>query len=184
MTTRHERPPRAARLALILTALCAAATTAASGAGRPVATYTNDDLERVRPLRGETGVTSQPAFARPTEPCRPGGARRGRSRRAVADEQCVAESETPARGAAHDETYWRREAERVRTRARAWLDQVDDLESKIAARRRLPGVPPYSDPQIVAWQRRADLLRERAGSLQNELDERAHRERALPGWLR
>lgn len=152
--------------------------------------YTNDDLERVRPLRGETGVTSQPAFASATSGCTSHTrAGRGRSKRHGASETCAVSAADGAEPAARasagrGETYWRREAERVREKQRLWRQQAEDLELKIAERRRKPDVRPYTDPQIVGWQRRADALRARMRELEGDLDDRARRERALPGWLR
>lgn len=155
-----------------------------------VRAYTNDDLERIRPLRGETGVDSHPAFARDAGACavRGGGRRSRRPAPAAAcatGENAGADATRAQRGtAARGEAYWRREAERVRDKLRVWRQQAEDLELKTAERRRKPGVRPYTDPQIVGWERRADALRARMRELEGDLDDRARRERALPGWLR
>jgi hypothetical protein len=213
---RRRRTPAAARLALTLAGAAAAALLSAWAASvewpgalawLPDATlraqepparapvYTNDDLERVRPLRAQTGVASQPAFASGAGACRIGrGAGRGRSRRAqagaCADGEGAGTGVEPSPAAAgraagaRGEAYWRREAERVRDKLRVWRQQIEDLELRIADRRRKPGVRPYSDPQIIGWQRRAEALRARMRELEGDLDDRARRERALPGWLR
>lgn len=186
-TTTTPRGRWVAPLTLVLLALWfLAGGLPAAGARRPAApSYTNDDLERVRPLRDETGVASEPAFApRAAATCATG---RGRKRAAgcgTGEGATPAAPEPAGAGAAQGEAYWRREAQRVAERVRTWRQQAEDLEERIDERRRQPGVRPYTDPQIVAWQRRADALRERMRELENELHERALRARALPGWLR
>lgn len=166
--------------------------TTARAQARPAAApaYTNDDLERVRPLRGETGVESQPAVVRGEGACRvDGGAtppRRGRARGRSRPDACATEADPEdagPRGAPHDEAYWRREARRVRDKLRVWAQQIEDLELKLAERHRKPGVRP-GDTQIAGWQRRIEALRHRMRELEGDLEDRARRERALPGWLR
>ena len=81
-----------------------------------VRTYTNEDLDRVAPFRGQTGALSEPAVS--------------------SDERTV-----PARSSAsddstqraRDEAYWRREADRVREKVRTLDDQAADLRSRIDA---------------------------------------------------
>ncbi len=72
----------------------------------------------------------------------------------------------------------------MRERLRAWRQQAEDLERRVAERRGKPRVMPYSDPQIRDWERRAQALRERMRELELGLEERARRARALPGWIR
>jgi hypothetical protein len=139
---------------------CVAAVAAGAAEKRPVPVYTNDDLERVSPLRGQTGVQSapagEPAPAAPSSPPAPG------------------------RG----EEYWRREARRLRERLDPLRRKSDDLRTRIEQRRRMPGVRPYTDPQVEADERRLRSLQERVRELESEFEDRARRERALPGWLR
>lgn len=131
--------------------------------------YTNADLERVQPYRNETGVASVPAF-------RP--------------EQARAESKAPrgARGSSDDESYWRQEAQRVRTRQRTLDDQIERLRGTLdrprsKARGRTEQTADDS-PQRESLKRRIAVLEQRKRELESELDDRARRARVLPGWLR
>ncbi|PYQ22962.1 MAG: hypothetical protein DMF81_10325 [Acidobacteria bacterium] len=141
----------------------------AAGAGsedtdkKPVPLYTNDDLRRVSPHRDETGVNSRPAAAVPPAPA-PAG--------------------TAAKGRVQGEEYWRREADRLRDRLRPLRERADDLRLAIDERRRKPRVHPYSDPHIVAWERRLRMLDDRIREAESRLEERARREGAMPGWMR
>ena len=127
---------------------------------RPVPVYTNDDLERLSPLRGQTGVLSTPGDRPPAEP---GPAERPRGR---------------------GEEYWRREARRLREKLDPLRQRADDLRVRIAERRRKPGVRPYTDPQVQADERRLAALESRMRGLESDFEDRARREGALPGWLR
>ena len=139
---------------------------------KPVRVYTNEDLERVAPYRDQTGVTSTPAV-------RGGGgeeapaARRGRGEKAA-----------PSGRGRSDEEYWRREAEKLRIRLQRPRDQVEELRLKIEERRRQPGVRPYSDPTVRAYQRRLEILEQRIRDAESALEDRARRQGAMPGWLR
>jgi phosphoglycerate-specific signal transduction histidine kinase len=140
-------------------ALCLCAVADAEGRKPSVPTYTNEDLRRVAPARGETGVLSVPA----TPP--------------------AARAPEPApRG--HGEEYWRRQSQRLRDRLDPLRERADELRARIEERRRLPGVRPYTDERIQAWQRRLDALQARIGELESRFEERARRDGALPGWLR
>jgi hypothetical protein len=121
--------------------------------------YTNDDLDRVSPLREQTGGMSTPAL-------RPAPLPR--------------ESKPAGRG----EEYWRRESDRLRDRVEPLRARARELRLRIEERRRQPGVRPYSDPQIEAWQRQAQDVDERVRDLESRFEDRARREGALPGWLR
>ncbi len=123
--------------------------------------YTNDDLARVSPRRGETGVESRPAAPAPAE---------------------SATDAAPAKGGG--ESYWRGEAARVRQRVDPWRDTAADLRAEIAARQAEPGVRPYTDPKVRALQRKLAALEARIRDAEDRLEERARRARALPGWLR
>lgn len=139
----------------------------------PVRVYTNEDLERVRPHRDETGVASQPAFPPTTTSAGDGatGRRRGRA-------------QTGARGAARGEEYWRAAAERLREKLQPARDRAADLREKIEERRRQPGVRPYTDPRIVADQRRLETLERRIREAESNFEDRARRLGVLPGWIR
>lgn len=145
--------------------LCATAGARASAARddekKAVPVYTNDDLDRVSPLRAQTGGST----AAPEPPA-----------------TAKAEPRPPA--GAHDEAYWRREAERLQDRLQPLRDRVEDLRVRIEERRRNPRVRPYSDPTIESWQRRAAGLEQRIREGEDRLHERARRAGAPPGWLR
>ncbi len=142
-----------------------------SGASPPARLYTNEDLDRVRPFRDQTGVRSVPAVA-PED--RPAPAR--------ADER-------PRR---RGEDYWRHEAARVRDRVRAMEAQAAEVRAQIAERaeegrlvahRRRSGSS--SGPRSEATLRaKLATLERRMRQLEDDLADRARRERALPGWLR
>lgn len=133
-----------------------------AAAGEKPRIYTNDDLERVAPYRGQTGVESEPD--RP--PAAPARAR-------------AQEKDT-----GRDERYWRQQADRTAEQARKLREQAADLAEKVDERRRQPGVRPYSDPQVVSLEKRRAALEARAREAELRLEERARRAGALPGWLR
>jgi hypothetical protein len=143
-------------LALLLVA-------ATARAGEPSRSFTNEDLDRVAPLRAETGGSS-PTIPDPAAPKR----------------------EAPGRAAPnHDrEPYWRAEARRVRGRMQILEDKAVTLRQQVEERRTKPGVAPYSDPQIRRLQTAAEMNLARAQQLEADLMDRARREGALPGWIR
>lgn len=139
-----------------------------------VRVYTNEDLDRIRPFRDETGVASVPAF-RPDE--RPGhspgsdaAGPKGRGRSADL----------------HSEAYWRAQAERVRERLRKLEDQAGELRRRIAAARPRSGPSGRrrEAPDTSAWQARLAVLDTRRREIEGDFLDRARREGALPGWLR
>jgi hypothetical protein len=141
----------------------------AEGKKPAVPVYTNEDLERVRPFRDETGVASVPAFPpEQRDPDRAGAVARGRS----ADR--------------HSEAYWRAEAERVRERLRKLEDQAEDLRRRIGAARSEPWSSRRrrTAPDTRAWQTRLAAVEERRRQIEADLLDRARRDGALPGWLR
>lgn len=141
-------------LLAVLSALPAGAETAR--------VYTNDDLVRMRPLRGETGVLSE-ATTGPRAAAEPREGRRTE----------------PAR-----EVYWRREADRVRERIRPLEKRIATLRRHIDERWRLPGVAPMTDPKLIEWRRELKEAEADVREHQDRLEERARRDGALPGWLR
>jgi hypothetical protein len=132
-----------------------------AGDAKPVPVYTNDDLDRVHPRRAETGVASTPAAPASIAAVEPAEPRR-----------------------AHGEAYWRREAERLQDQLATLTGQADRLRARIDERRRRPGVRPYTDPQLLAWQAQVERIQTRMRALEERVSERARREGALPGWLR
>ena len=131
---------------------------------KPVPLYTNEDLERVAPYRDETGVNSKPVVAPAAEaPAAPGRAR--------------------------GEEYWRREAERLHDRLRPLRERAADLRLRIEERRRRPpsrrgGADAQAGAQVAALEQRLRVLEERIRETEARFEDRARRERALPGWLR
>ena len=147
----------------------------AEGKKPAVPVYTNEDLERVRPFRDETGVASVPAF--------PPDEQRGRS----APRPDVAGAKARGRSAdRHSEAYWRAEAERVRERLRRLEEQAEELRRRIAAARSEPWSSRRrrAAPDTRAWQARLAAVEERRRQIEADLLDRARRDGALPGWLR
>lgn len=151
----------------------------ASRAGDATPSYTNDDLDRIAPRRGETGVTSVPASK--AIPAAKGTAREGET------------------GDAHGEAYWRREADKLHDRLLPLRQRAEALRLRIEhASRAKPtrpsgkasGKPRASRSQPPASDT-VGLLREQLAALEKEireredrLEDRARKEGALPGWLR
>ena len=159
---------------LCLSAVPGLATTAADEKPGPDArpatrVYTNDDLDRVRPFRAETGALSQPAL--------------------VPAPQAARESRRDAT-AGRGEEYWRREAAKVRERSRALAEQAEALRARIAEqadesrRNTRRGRASSSQAAEARLQARLSALERRMGQLNDDLADRARRDRALPGWLR
>lgn len=121
--------------------------------------YTNEDLARVSPLRDQTGAFSTPPAAPEAPPVR------GRERAA-------------------GESYWRREAERLRQKLEPLRQNAEELRSRMEERERRSGVRSATDPHLRAWDRRLRLLDQRIRDLEERFEDRARREGALPGWLR
>jgi septal ring factor EnvC (AmiA/AmiB activator) len=133
----------------------------------PARVYTNQDLERVHPYRNETGVASVPAAPS-------GGAE--------------ARPDPDSRARARSEAYWRREAARVRERVRALEAQAADVRASLAEReqerRTLVRRRGGSGTSEATLQARLSALEHRRRQLETDLEDRARRAGALPGWLR
>jgi hypothetical protein len=179
MTLRTTVLPLGFGLSAILCATAAPADdAAASPLPPPARVYTNEDLDRVRPFRDQTGVRSVPAVA-PEWSTPSTGRERERPGSPPSD----------ARG--RGEEYWQREAERVRDRMRAMETQADELRLRIAERAEeagrvlTPGQRSKSGEGSAATLRaRLVALERRMRQLELDLSERARRAGALPGWLR
>ena len=178
MTLRTTVLPLGFGLSAILCASTAPADDApASPKHPPARVYTNEDLDRVRPFRDETGVRSVPAVA--PDPT-PRGSRAG-----------PRAADAPADAHGRGEDYWRREADRVRDRVRAMETQADELRLRIDERTEEAGHVLTRRRRASSGAGTADTLRTRLAALelrmrQMEIDlsERARRAGALPGWLR
>jgi hypothetical protein len=166
----------------VILCIPAAADDAPASPPRPaVRVYTNEDLDRVRPFRDQTGVRSVPAVA----PGGPASPTRGRA----LDGLGSAFVDAHGRG----EDYWRREAERVRDKVRSMETQADELRLRVAeraeearhvltrGRRRSSGSGSASAAGLRA---RIQALERRMKEMEIDLSERARRAGALPGWLR
>lgn len=151
---------------------------------RPVPVYTNEDLERVRPFREETGVASVPASP-PPDPLGAVGPHPAPGPASPASRARRAGSRAAGPGL-RDEAWWRGEAARVRDRVRTLELQAAQLRRRItearaepwSSRRRRAG------PDTRPWQARLSAIEERQRTLEDDLLERARRAGALPGWLR
>jgi len=143
-------------------------------ARRPVPLYTNEDLDRVHRFRDQTGVASVPDS--PTDGADAGAT--GARRRG---------KDSPApRAGARGEAYWRAEVRRVRERVRALQERADELRRRIAE----AGAEPWSSrrrraaPDAGPLKARLAAIEERQRALENDLQDQARREGAMPGWLR
>jgi len=137
----------------------------------PVRVYTNDDLDRLAPYRAQTGVSSVPAVA-------PSAQAEGQSSRSSAR-------------AAKAEAYWHREAERVRVRVRGLEARAAEMRLRLEEERQRPVVfgrghtgQPKHPAAAPALQAKLAAVEREIREVQDELDDRARREGALPGWLR
>lgn len=149
---------------IVFLAAALAAASGASAAERPASrVYTNEDLTRVAPYRGETGVLSRPAAPTPAPAAR------------------QRDSRPPA---GRDRYYWQREADKVRERVRPLQRHAATLRREIDARWRLPGVAPSTDPKLLEWRRELRETEADIRELEDRLEERARQDGAMPGWLR
>jgi hypothetical protein len=144
---------------MIVTCLLGLASPA--DAGEKPRVYTNEDLDRLAPYRGQTGAQSEPAPQVEAAPAR-----------------------SSERDTGRDERYWRAQADRTAEVARKLREQAASLAERVDELRRKPGARPYSDPRIVSLDTRRRGLEERAREAELRLEERARRAGALPGWLR
>ena len=159
----------------LLAAACATTGVLAEDAARraarpPVRVYTNDDLERVHPFAAETGASSLPAVR--------------------ADQDSKAEREPVSRG--QGEVYWRREAAAVRERLRALEERAAGLRTRIAEREHARDDTVYGNRKrssagaasVASLRASLAAVERRIAKTQDDLEERARRDGALPGWLR
>ena len=142
-------------------------TAGAAEEKKRVPVYTNDDLDRVAPLRGQTGVDSSGVPVTHAPPPERG-----------AD-----------RGAIKAEAYWRREADKLRARQERTRDRIENLRSRVSAVEAQSG--PRSGEarargaaQVEIWRGHIALLEARLREEDGQFADRARRAGALPGWLR
>lgn len=160
-------------------ALLLAVTGAARADGEtPRTSFTNDDLDRIAPRRGETGVLSTPAFEPPTA---------GTASRST-------------RGEDGGERYWRAEAARVRASLVRLRAQADATRARLDKARRSardaafraaqggskakPAAGPGAGTRLAELESDLRALEQQIRAREEELEERARRAGALPGWLR
>jgi hypothetical protein len=160
-------------LAVVLLDFCCMSASEPTSS-RSVPLYTEEDLKRVHPYSGETGVLSVPAVApSPTRPASPTISKRGR-----------VEPEDVAQ-----ENYWRRESARHRQKlmrlqqtAFALRRQLDERqherEREFGSRKRAGG------PSLASLQGRLDEIEAEIQAAETAFEERSRRAGALPGWLR
>ena len=171
MTLRRVVLPLGFGLSAVLCVSTAGADEDPAPAPRPpVRVYTNEDLDRVRPFRDETGIRSVPAVAPGDRPA-PAEKQRGRG-----------------------EDYWRREATRVRERVRALEAQASELRAEIAeqaegtsqvlGRRRRSSASLSGAGSSARLRAKLASLELRLREMEEDLADRARRDGALPGWLR
>ena len=170
MTLRLTYPAQAVALSLVLGLPPAlqAAEDKPPTRRPPARVYTNADLDRVHPFAAETGGSSVPAVATDeASPARP------------------AESRRKGKG----EEHWRAEAARVRERLRALEERAAALRSQIAERSSQSEVfgrrrSSAGKTSVAELQASLAAVERRARLTQEDLEERARRDGALPGWLR
>jgi hypothetical protein len=134
----------------------------AEEAKTPVRVYTNEDLDRVSPYRGQTGGENDP----------------------------VAETSRPPSSAA-DEAYWRREAARVRERVAALREKADDIRRGMREEQEAFRSEPWTSrgprraaPRTGPREAQLAAIERKITALETDLADRARAARALPGWLR
>lgn len=136
--------------------------------------YTNVDLDRIAPLRAETGATSTPV-----------------------SQPAPFVDDRPARE--RTEAHWRREAERHHTRMAALKRKADDLRLRLddlrqkaeeQRRKSLPGRSgaasqrQISDRPVRSAEARLRAVLEQMREADSAFEDRARIAGALPGWIR
>jgi hypothetical protein len=165
---RPVSPGKADMPPCVIAVVCLALAAETPAARKPPAPlYTNDDLERVSPRRGETGVlSSAPPDAALVAPAKPVREARG-------------------------EAYWRQEADRLRERLAPLRERAEDLRLQLEELDRRPPARTRSGSAGRADEVRKETIRARLAAAERRIREmedvfldRARREGALPGWLR
>jgi len=167
------------RVACLLAGLLPLAAPAVAQDKKAAPLYTNLDLERVAPLRAETGVTSVPAV----QPAVQAAARSA--------------DDGPTRQRA--EAHWRREAERHHARLAALKRKADDMRLRLEdlkqrteeqrrrsqqGRGRSASQRQVSDRPVRSAEARLRAVEEQMRELDSAFEDRARMAGALPGWIR
>lgn len=160
--------------------LAAAAPIGAAEEPRPRNSFTNEDLDRIAPRRGETGVLSTPAV-KPSETTKDKG---------------------PAKtGEERGESYWRSEADKVRGGLQRLRAQAEAARLRLEKARRsardagfkaarasaksgAPSDAARGDVHLAELEADLQNLEQEIRTREEELQERARRAGALPGWIR
>lgn len=131
--------------------------------------FTNADLERMSACRYQTGALSAATTAVAETPLRGDRRTAGQSNR---DKPAGAEADWRAQWRSVDQKAWklRREAQELRQEA---AESPRDPKKRVVGRR---------SPTLLIT--RAETLEAEARELEDQFNERARREGALPGWLR
>lgn len=132
--------------------------------------FTNADLERMAPCRYQTGALSRVGNGTGEKPEQPGGQpRMGARGRARPDDP---------------EADWRAQWRSVDQKARKLRGQARELRQEAEEAPRHPKKPILGRRSPSLLLTRAKALEAEARELEEEFNERARREGALPGWLR
>jgi hypothetical protein len=139
---------------------------------KPARVYTNEDLDKVAPRRGETGVLSRPGTT---------------SGRGTADREPSERAARTTKG----EDYWRHQASRTKSQIQALREQAGRIKAQIEREaERASSRKGGRRGGRLAWAaeddraRRLRDLETRARELESDLEDRARRAGAPPGWLR
>lgn len=136
--------------------------------------FTNADLERMAACRYQTGVQSKVGAAPPVELRRSRPAQRG----------VTLASHSPGREADAFEANWRAQWRSVDQRVRRLRREAHELRQEAGEAPRDPKKKPSGRRSAALLIGRAQSLEAEAKELEDEFQERARREGALPGWLR
>ncbi len=135
--------------------------------------FTNDDLDRMKPCRYQTGALSDvgtPPTDRPPAP-------KGRAGRKGA-------TPDPGLATATAEADWRAQWRSVDQKARRLRQEAHQLRQEASEASRDPKKRPTGRRSPSLLTTRAAALEAEARELQDDFQERARRAGALPGWLR
>jgi hypothetical protein len=133
--------------------------------------FTNADLERMAACRYQTGAQSQVGTRTPEETARPARRSREGSPGGGSDEAAL-------------EADWRARWRSVDQKARKLRQEARDLRQEAAEAPRDPKKQPTGRRSPSLLISRARSLEAEARELEDEFQERARRQGALPGWLR
>lgn len=163
------------RVACLFVGLFPLAAVGAAEEKQAAPRYTNLDLERMAPLRAETGATSTPAAQLPAP---------------SADDGALSQ---------RTEAHWRREAERHHARMAPLKRKADDLRLRLEdlkqkaeeqrrknlqGRGRSASQRQVSDRPVQSAEARLRAVLEQMRQIDSAFEDRARIAGALPGWIR